>query len=435
MIGGRKMKKFLVLLLMLATMVGALAGCSSEEETSDSGVVELTFATWAGGEELEEFQAIIDEVNEEHADEYHVTLQSVPSDYYMKMQTQLSAGEGPDLMWMSQEQIAPFAAAGALIPLDDYMASGELSEYTFSEETMKGQTYNGELYGVPWISNPLIMYYNKDIVDDADEAVLEATNSGDYMTWDEFIAMAKKYHDPENGKYGTIFNGWPPLEFFIWTMGGEVQAEDGTVMIDSPESVAGIELAADLIVNDPITPDMATINQVGYTETFQQGNTAFFFGGAADGVELVGGEPVPFEVGYAVVPMGTIAATYNWSAGTVITKDCENPDVAYQALEDITLKIFEWKAVPPVDVTELGYADYEDYLAQNLPQKAGMGATIEESMKIIKTDNFSADTAAIYQNMYDQIYSVILNAPVNGETVDVQTLVDNCMAKIEEDLK
>lgn len=428
------MKKFLVLLMMLSAMVLVLAGCSSDEEaTSDSGVVELTFATWAGGQELEEFQAIIDEVNAEHADEYHITVQSVPSDYYMKMQTQLSAGEGPDLMWMKDENVAPFAAAGAIIPLDDYYANGELSEYTFFEAPMDGQTYEDQLYGIPWISNPVILYYNKDIVDDADEAVLEATNTGDYMTWDEFQVMAKKYHDPENGQYGTIFTASPPIEMFIWSMGGEIQNEDGTIGLGSPEAIAGIQLATDMIVNDPITPDIATIEQVGYMETFQQGNTAFFMGGCADRVELVGDEPLPFEVGYAVVPMGTTAATHNWSAGTVITKDCENPDVAYQALEDVTLKIFEWKAVPPVDVTQLGYADYEEYLAENLPHKVGMGSTVEESMKITKSDNFTANNYDVYSNL-DELYSVILNAPVNGDSVDVQELVDDCVAKIEEDL-
>lgn len=426
------MKK-IIMLLIAAILI--LAGCSSSSETSEGGVVELTMSTWAGGEELEQMQAIVDTVNAEHAEEYHITLQSIPSDYYVKLQTQASANQLPDIMWMSQEQVAPFAAAGALMPITE-MSEQFYTDYPMSEEMVKSASYNGEVYGLPWIANPIILYYNKDIVDDADEAVLEATNTGDYMTWEEFNTMAAKYHDEANGKYGTLIGGWPPLEFFMWTMGGEVQDAEGNIMINSPESVAGIQLLIDMVITNPITPDQATIDQLGATGTFQQGNTAFMFGGASDGVELVDGNAVPFEVGYAVVPMGTTAATYNWTASTVISSSCENPEVAYAAVEDLTLAFWEWKVVPPVsDITTLGYESYEDYLTQFAPAKVGMATTIEESLKIAKTDNYTADSSVIYGAMWDEIYSVILSTRVNGgETPDAQTLADNAMAKIEESL-
>lgn len=432
----KKFKKLFSLVLIMSTFL--MFGCSNSEDTSDSGesedgVVQLEMATWAGGEELEEMQAIVDAVNEENKDVYNIELISIPDSFYVKIQTQLSAGDAPDLLWMSQEQIIPFIVNGALLPITEYYEASEFSDIAINEELMSTVTYEGEIYGIPWISNPVVLYYNKDIVDDADEAILEATNQGDYMTWDEFHEMAKKYTDIENGKYGMLINGSPAIEIFIWSYGGEIQNEDGTVGLDSPESIAGIQQLADMAVNDPVSPNQDIIGKVGYTETFQQGNTAFLFGGVADNIELISGEPVPFEVGYAVVPNGGTPATFNWSASTVITKDCENPDVAFEAMCDLTEEFWKWKTIPPVqDITQLGYADYTDYLNQNAPQKVNMAPTIEETMKIARVDNYGENTSAIYTAIWEQIYSPILSAAVTGEEVDVNALVDTAMQKIEE---
>ncbi|WML49136.1 sugar ABC transporter substrate-binding protein [Neobacillus sp. PS3-34] len=429
------MKKIMAICSILFVMSAMLlVGCSSKDTSSSSanGVVKLKMATWAGGDELKQMQSIVDKVNQANKKSYQVTLVSIPDNYYMKVQTQLSAGNAPDLLWMSQEQIKPFILNGALTPIDKYYKKSDISKIAINDQLMGAVTDNGKTYGLPWIANPVILYYNKNIVDAADQATLEATTKGQYITWDQFHTMAKKYTDIKNDKYGTVINGSPAMENFIWSYGGEIQKKDGTVAFDSPQSIAGIQKLADFVVNDPISPNQDVVNKVGYGETFQQGKTAFIFGGVADNMELISGKPAPYKVGYAVAPNGGTPATFNWSASTVITKDCNNPEVAFKAMSDLTQEFWKWKSVPPVkDITQLGYADYTDYLKKNSPQKADMAGALGESMKIARIDNYGKNTAAVQTAQWEQIYSPILSAAVTGKKVDVHKLVENAMAKVK----
>ena len=67
-------------------------------------------------------------------------------------------------MWLSQEYIANYADNGAILDITDLV--GKLSDmpaaklddyYPGSLEVSK---YNGKLYGLPWIAQPVMLYYN-----------------------------------------------------------------------------------------------------------------------------------------------------------------------------------------------------------------------------------------------------------------------------------
>jgi multiple sugar transport system substrate-binding protein len=290
---------------------------------------------------------------------------------------------------------------------------------------------NGKQYGLPWISNPMIIYYNKNILSSNDIARLEKTAEGEFLTLSEFSQMASRYTDLPNGKIGTLFNGWPPFELFLWNFGGEIENQNGELLFQSQAGVKATQYLIDNIVTDPITLNFEKIKS-GYAETFQQGNTALLLGGSSDRIELISGKPVPFEIGYAVVPKADAHYTYNWSASTVITNGAKNPDLAFKALSDLTIAIFSWKSVPPVEISDLGFQDYDAYLLATNPQKAGMGKVIEISMGLTKEYSYSAQSAKIYTQVSDKIYIPILNAAVNGNQLDAQTLVDNAMTAITQ---
>ncbi len=418
------MKKIMGILMV---MVLTLAGCGSSTETPD-GPVDLEFATWAGGEELEQLQAVVDKVNEENADTYHITVNSVPSDYMIKMQTQFSAGQGPDIMWIEQNQLAPVASQGILLPTEGTAADTELAEYNFNEALLGTASYQGTQYGIPWVSNPMVMYYNKDMVTSEDQARLDEAITGDKLSLEEFAEMARAYNSDDS--WGAVMNGWPPFEYFLWNFGGEVEDAEGNIAFNSAEGLAAVDYLQEILVNNPITADMEAINNVGYTETFQAGKTAFLMGGVADGIELVGGEELPFEVGYTVVPGDY---TYNWSASYAVTKDAEYPEIAFQAVADLTKATWEWKVVPPVAIGDLGYTDYEDYLSKHAPEKAGMGTVIEAALEQTKDYTYSPNSSKIYGAIWDQIFDPIMNGRITGNEVDSQTLLDNAQNAVESE--
>ena len=95
------------------------------------------------------------------------------------------------------------------------------------------------LYGLPWIAQPVILYYNPDAFSKA------GINPPDESwTWDTFKDAAKKLTIKDASgnitQYGTAFNGWPPIHMFIWQAGGGVITPDlKSSPIDSPEALQG----------------------------------------------------------------------------------------------------------------------------------------------------------------------------------------------------
>ena len=118
---------------------------------------------------------------------------------------------------------------------------------------------------------PALLFYRKDLLE----------NSGfsePPKTWDELREMAKKVMQDSGTRYGFVFQGainetgtYNGLEY-IWTHGGEVLDGD-RVVIDTPESVAGLTTEQSM-VSDGVTP------QAVANYTLLESLTAFLNGDA-----------------------------------------------------------------------------------------------------------------------------------------------------------
>ena len=92
-----------------------------------------------------------------------------------------------------------------------------------------------------------MVYYNKNLFDAAGIAYPTAD-----WTWDDFTEDAKALTLDTNGdgkmdQWGTISNGWPPPQMFIWQAGGDVISPDlATSPIDSPEAHRRHEILPEL---------------------------------------------------------------------------------------------------------------------------------------------------------------------------------------------
>jgi multiple sugar transport system substrate-binding protein len=124
----------------------------------------------------------------------------------------------------------------------------------FLEGPVASNTYEGKVYGVPWYTDAGLLYYRKDLLE-------KAGFSEPPKTWDELKQQANKVMQDEGTKFGFVFQGAEyeggtvnGLEY-IWTHGGDVldPNDASKVIIDSPESVAGLETEYSM-VTDGVTP-------------------------------------------------------------------------------------------------------------------------------------------------------------------------------------
>jgi multiple sugar transport system substrate-binding protein len=338
--------------------------------------VTVRISTWAGAGESAELQVLIDEINASQSD-YQIVHEPIPSDYYTQVKTQIAGGTGADMYWIDQNNMA-LASEGIFYPVDTCEAvssaapqtAGDLSDYY--PGILSVNRYEDHVYGLPWIAQPVVLYYNRGLFD---AAGMEYPQAG--WTWDDFTSMATALTldtdgDGELNQWGFTNNGWPPPFIFVWQAGGELINADFTAApIDSPEFVEGFEFYLSTAYNPAMSPSREIIAEQGFGEMFKAGAVAMFMGGAADDLDRVEG----LDVGVIHVPAhpetGSIT-TFAWNASTVINANTANPEAACAALVALTEAIQGWKIVSP----RISQATVEHLVASEPRKEASAEAII-----------------------------------------------------------
>ncbi|MCI0710865.1 MAG: sugar ABC transporter substrate-binding protein [Chloroflexi bacterium] len=366
------MFKYMRLFLILIVVVALLPLTISDTPAVAQDKVVLRMNTWAGVDEAAELQEIIDEVNA-NSESFEIVYEPNPADYYTQLQTQLAGGEAPDLFWLDQDHMS-WAFEGVLLDISEYLANDD-SEVANPEDYYEGiwntVALNDGVYGLPWIAQPVVLYYNRAIFDEMGMDYPTAE-----WTWEDFQAAAVALTNEEH--YGFAMNGWPPIDIFIWSYGGDLVSDDmSEILLNSEEAKAGAQLYADMIWNEECCPSEETIAEEGFAEMFKAGRLAMFMGGAADDLDRVEG----LDVGVSPVPQGVNGenVTFAWSASTVINADTEHPDEAYEALVALTDGIHHWKIVSP----RISQGTVE-FLAEAEPRKEANAEAIIEALPYMR---------------------------------------------------
>ena len=372
-----------------AAPVPTVAGASAVPPTQapPAQKVTITLATWTGADESKELQAVIDKVNAAATD-FQITLQAIPADYYTKLQTMIAGNTAPDLMWLSQEYVANYADSGAIMDITSQIAklsnmpAANLDDYY--PGSLAVARYAGKLYSLPWIAQPVMLYYNPDMFQKA------GINPPDESwTWDTFKEAAKKLTIKDASgnitQYGTSFNGWPPIHMFIWQAGGEVIAPDlKSSPVDSPEAIQGEQFYKDIIYNPDYAVPEAVIKEQGFGEMAKAGKVAMFYGGAADDLDYAYTvDPKNAKLVMALVPKGPKdRTTFAWTAITGVSTQTKNPDLAVKAMVALTDGIHHWKVLAPRK--SLANADV---IAASVPGKKASAAVLLQAAQSMRSFN------------------------------------------------
>jgi len=366
--------------------------------------VQIRLATWAGQEEAAELQLVIDQVNQA-ATTFEIMSEPNPADYAVKLQTTIAGGTAADLFWISQENIAGFADGEALLDITERLGADESPAANLDDYIpgiLQTAQYGGATFGLPWISQPVMLYYNPALFDVAGIGYPDET-----WTWDTFKEAAGALTDPAAGVYGTAFNGWPPIQMFIWQAGGDVISADlASCPIDTPEAIAGAQFYQDIVFNEQYAPSEATLAEQGFGEMAKAGKIAMFYGGAADDLDYAHKkDPANAVLRVALVPQGPQSrATFAYSAATAIFAGTENPDEAYQALVALTEGIHHWKIVAPR--TSLANAET---ITASVPDKADSAAVIAQAVADMRSFHIIPDQAE-WDTTFAEIFAMPLYA-------------------------
>lgn len=152
---------------LMASALIAGAGCWTAAAQAEETVLWWDFL---GGGDGVRMKQMIDDFNAAHAGEIRIdatTLEwGVP--FYSKVQTSAAVGEAPDVMTYHASRIPLALSQGVLdeITAEDWAAMG-LSEADFAPATWDAVTSDGAQYAVPLDTHPIVLYYNKDLLEAA----------------------------------------------------------------------------------------------------------------------------------------------------------------------------------------------------------------------------------------------------------------------------
>ena len=230
------MKRIISITAGLAAALLVAAACgdggqSASESTESRGPIKIWYSN--NEQEIAWGKQMVEAWNAEHPDE-KVTAQQIPegSSSEEVISAAITAGNAPCLIFNTAPAAVPqFQKQGGLVPLDDFEGAAEYIEERTGDRAEQYKSADGKYYQLPWKSNPVMIFYNKEIFT---KAGIDAENPP-LSTYDEFLDTARKivssgaaeyaiWPSPTSEFYQPWFDFYP---LYAAETGGKQLVEDG----------------------------------------------------------------------------------------------------------------------------------------------------------------------------------------------------------------
>lgn len=255
------MKKLISLLLTAGLACSMLGTAAYAEEAS--GDVTIWYY-WETEGHQKALNHIIEEFNGSQ-DSITVEAKYVPfADFKKQLSIGASADDLPDLVILDNPDHAAYAAMGIFADLTDKF---DVSSYY--EGPVNSCTLDEKLYGVPFGSNDLVLFYNEDMLKKAGCEVP--------TTWDELLEVAKATttdsvfgfaHCALQNEEGT-FNFLP----WVWSTGAT------SYEINSEGGIKALNFEKELVDSGAMTKEAINWTQGDTMHQFIAGNLAMMING------------------------------------------------------------------------------------------------------------------------------------------------------------
>ncbi|HIY66206.1 MAG TPA: sugar ABC transporter substrate-binding protein [Candidatus Agrococcus pullicola] len=231
------------------------------------------------------------------------------------MTTQIQAGDAPDVSWLPVESSLEYVRAGALVDLSETLEATEGFDLPdFIPSLMERWTDGDAIYGVPFSTGPLVMYFNKDLYAEAGVKNPEELIAEGNWTWEAFQEASKEVSDAL-GNRGYVLNdfdfqNWTRLLPFMNAYGASPWNDDAsTCTMNSPEMVEAMTVFHDMTFADGSMPVPG--QQVDFWGG-QVAATSAFLGGSASL------QDADFEWGLVPTPAGPAGAVVATGQASIV---------------------------------------------------------------------------------------------------------------------
>jgi multiple sugar transport system substrate-binding protein len=312
-----------------AVAATALTACGSgAASSSDSSKEASSMYTWISNEnDRAQWQAFVDAAKTKDPD-FNLTLEG-PSftDYWTKVKTRLSSSGAPCIITTQAARAQELK--DLTVPLDELVKSNNVDISMYNKAMIDGMTVDGTLRAIPYDAEPMVLYYNKDLL-----AAAGVTEPGTSYTTSQFVSDLKAL--TKDGVSGLAvppgFGSGPglPLAF----ANGHEPVKDGNLDLTNQGMVEGQQFAFDLAAKDKVAgaPQASDTTDVA-EQQFTSGKAAMII----DGPWMYDALTTKGNVGVAVISsdsgkgIGMIQGS-----GFAIAASCKDKDAAFKNIMKIT---------------------------------------------------------------------------------------------------
>jgi multiple sugar transport system substrate-binding protein len=278
MLSGRMNRRRLIGTSALAAASATTLGSFRSPAAYAQDAVEVTWCSWGNTGEVANFNNFTDEYNSSQTAVKSKFIHIPTDGYDAKLLTQLSGGTAPDIYYAGDGQVSTYVKNAVALDLTELLA-GETSKSKpdqFAGDLWgPSKTADGRYFGVPVDCNPLVLWYNKKLLQDAGITELPADvyEAGGW-NWPAFQGMLDKV--TESGKRGLVLGDWWAHRYsWITNNGGTIYADGKYVVNQDPKSIEALQWVADNIAAEKILFSGGLPEGQGDDAMFMSGQLAF----------------------------------------------------------------------------------------------------------------------------------------------------------------
>jgi multiple sugar transport system substrate-binding protein len=265
---------FLFVLSVLSLWAGG-----SKEPPKTSGPVKINYWSLFTGGDKDYMDAMVAKFAQENKDIQIEQLVAKWENFYDFLTTAIAGGNAPDVAVIHMTYVPVLASKGALFPIDEDIKKMNIQGNDFLDIPWQRSFYQGKQYAIPLDVHPVILLYNKKVLQDAgllgSNGTFSPPSSADgWMKVFETI-KAKTKAVPFNFAANSVglYREWFGL---LHQFGGTLLTPDNKkAAFNSPEGIAALQLLVDFVYKYGYSQANLTIQQ---TFTMFKNNEAAFEG-------------------------------------------------------------------------------------------------------------------------------------------------------------
>lgn len=349
-----------------------------------------------------------------------VAVETAPfADYFTLLQADVSGGASPDVFELNYENFVTYAANGALLDM-----TGKLDKAApYYPRALEAFQYEGKQYAVPESFSTVLLFYNKDLFDQAKVKYPTAD-----WTWKDAAEAAKAIRALGKDTWGI----YSPVQFWEFY---KKAAQNGKCSffnqdmtestINSPDCVSTLETMVSFM-KDGLMPTQADLSGVSDSELFTSGKVGML----VTGIWMFSAfKDVPFKWDVEIEPALNQHAHHFFANGIAVSANTKNADAALKWAQYLTssetaatVRVNSGWELPALDKPEY----FKAYLEQTPPANR---AAVFKALESVVTP-----PVIVRQNEMQDAVNNLLTQVVDGQ-LSAQDALDQAKTQLDELIK